>query len=231
LPKRGCRPLESTMQASPPTTRVTRAATAARSRVIDLLQEDHRRIKQAYREFLRLDAQRNGDLCESIVRRTLAELRVHAALEEELLYPLLRPIVTDVEAVDEAEVEHEIVRYLGEQLDASHAVDEKFAARFSVLCEYVLHHVKEEEGELFPQLKRAKLDWEGLLDEFMARRQALQAADGRLDSMVARESGEYVAERGEDSQLPADEHGVLLNGRLAGRPAHYDAGTITSRKI
>jgi hemerythrin superfamily protein len=219
------------MQASPPTTRVTRAATAARSRVIDLLQEDHRRIKQAYREFLRLDAQRNGDLCESIVRRTLAELRVHAALEEELLYPLLRPIVTDVEAVDEAEVEHEIVRYLGEQLDASHAVDEKFAARFAVLCEYVLHHVKEEEGELFPQLKRAKLDWEGLLDEFMARRQALQAADGRLDSLAARESAEDITDRGEDSLLPADEHGVLLNGRVAGRPAHYEAGTITSRKI
>ena len=51
----------------------SRAATAARSHIIELLQDDHTRLKRAYREFQRLDADRNGDLCESIIRRTLHE--------------------------------------------------------------------------------------------------------------------------------------------------------------
>jgi hemerythrin superfamily protein len=200
-------------------TRVTRATTAARNPITDLLTDDHRRIKRAYREFLRLDAERNGDLCESIVRRTLALLRVHAALEEEMLYPLMRPIVGEAEAVDEAEVEHEIIHYLAEQLESSSAIDEKFSARFAVMCEYVLHHVKEEEGELFPQLRKAKLDWEGLVTEMMERRQALLTADGH-ESLT-----------GMNSEPPTDETGVLLRGPEVARYPQHEAGSITSRKI
>ena len=202
------------------TTRVTRAATAARSQIIDQLKEDHRRIKRAYREFLRLDADRNGDPCASIVRRTLSLLRVHSALEEELIYPVMRPIVSEAEAVDEAEVEHEIVRYLGEQLESASAVDDKFSARFAVLCEYVLHHVKEEEGELFPQLKRAKLDWEGLCNEFTERREALLTDEGAHDTLT-----------GMNSILPTDETGLLMTGHEVGRYPQREAGSITSRKI
>lgn len=201
-------------------TRVTRAATAARSHIIDLLKEDHRRIKRSYREFLRLDADRNGDQCESIVRRTLSLLRVHSALEEELIYPVMRPVVSESESVDEAEVEHEIVRYLGDQLEASSAVDDKFSARFAVLCEYVLHHVKEEEGELFPQLKRAKLDWEGLCSEFTERREALLTEQGAHDTLT-----------GMNSILPTDETGLLMTGHEAGHYPQREAGSITSRKI
>ncbi|HEX5686216.1 MAG TPA: hemerythrin domain-containing protein [Ideonella sp.] len=198
----------------------SRAATAARSHIIELLQEDHWRLKRAYREFQRLDAERNGDLCESIVRRTLHELRVHAALEEELIYPVMRPIVSDPEAVDQAEVEHETIHQLISQLEAAHAVDEKFSARFVVLCEYVLHHVKEEEGELFPQLKRAKLDWETLCAEFTERREALLTADA-IDSLPDPRD-----------LVPTDETGLLMTGGQY--PARYppqEAGSITSRKI
>lgn len=200
-------------------TRVTRAATAARSQIIDLLKDDHRRIKRAYREFLRLDAERNGDLCESIVRHTLALVRVHATLEQELLYPLMRPIVSEPEAVDEAEVEHEIIRYLGEQIEASSAVDEKFSARFAVMCEYLLHHVKEEEGDLFPQLRHAKLDWEGIAAEMMERREALLTAEGH-ESLTAMHP-----------EPPTDETGVLMAGPDVGRYPQREAGSITSRKI
>ncbi|HJV71327.1 hemerythrin domain-containing protein [Ideonella sp.] len=203
-----------------PSTRVTRAATAARSQIIDMLKDDHRQIKRAYREFLHLDAERNGDLCESIVRRTLALLRVHATLEEELVYPVMRPIVGEAEAVDEAEVEHEIIRYLGDQLEAASAIDEKFSARFAVMCEYLMHHVKEEEGELFPQLRRAKLDWEGLASQVMERREALLTAEGH-ESLLTSMHGEP----------PIDETGMLLRGPDVGRYPQREAGSINSRKI
>jgi len=200
--------------------RVTRAATAARSQIVDLLQEDHRQIKRAYREFLRLDAHRNGDLCESIVRRTLALLRVHSTLEEEFIYPAMRPIVSDAEAVDEAEVEHEILRYLGEQIGASSPFDEKFSARFAVMCEYLMHHVKEEEGDLFPQMRHAKLDWESLARQLMERREALLTAEGH-ESLLT----------GMHPEPPTDETGLLLRGPDVGRYPQREAGSITSRKI
>lgn len=200
--------------------RVTRAATAARSQIVDLLKDDHRQIKRAYREFLRLDAERHGDLCESIVRRTLALLRVHSTLEEELIYPVMRPVVGNAEAVDEAEVEHEIIRHLGEQLEASGAFDKKFSARFAVMCEYLMHHVKEEEGDLFPQMRHARLDWEGLARRMMERREALLTAEGHESLLTAMHL-----------EPPADETGMLLRGPDVGRYPLHEAGSITSRKI
>lgn len=197
----------------------SRAATAARSHIIELLQDDHWRVKRAYREFQRLDADRNGDLCQSIVRRTLHELRVHATLEEELIYPVMRPIVSDPERVDEAEVEHETIHLLITQLEAAHLVDEKFSARFVVLCEYVLHHIKEEEGELFPQLKRAKLDWESLCAEFTERREALLTAD----------ANESLA--GQHDLASVDQTGLLMTGQYPARYPPQETGSITSRKI
>jgi hypothetical protein len=37
----------------------------------------------------------------------------------------------------------------------------------------VNHHIKEEEGEMFPQLGRAKADWQSLCDEMNSRREEL----------------------------------------------------------
>jgi hypothetical protein len=47
-----------------------------------------------------------------------------------------------------------------------------------VLGEYIDHHVKEEEGEMFPKLKKAKLDTAALGAEMAARKQDLMAEMG-----------------------------------------------------
>ena len=148
------------------------ASKSACKAVLDQLKDDHKRVRKAYREFGRIDVAQDPDACRAIVERALDDLTVHAALEEELIYPAARGEAED-DLLDEAEIEHEAMHAAIDQLRAMSPEDDKYAARFTVLCEYVLHHVKEEEGELFPQLERSTIAWEALVREFDARRDGL----------------------------------------------------------
>ncbi|MFN3630552.1 MAG: hemerythrin domain-containing protein, partial [Casimicrobiaceae bacterium] len=168
----------STSEISMPASRtLSRAATAARTQILDELKEDHKRVKKAYREFKKLDADADPESCEALVLQVLDELTVHATLEEELLYPAARGAIAEADLVDEAEVEHESVRALIEQLRDMQPGDDKYVARFTVLCEYVLHHVKEEEGEMFPLLENTSLDWESMAAEMALRREELMPSE------------------------------------------------------
>jgi hypothetical protein len=173
-----------------PSQRTTRAATQARKQILDELKDDHKRVKKAYRQFEKLDIEEDAEEIEALVNQVLDELSVHAALEEELLYPAARQALSDEDLIDEAEVEHESMHTFIEQLRSLSPDDEKYAARFTVLCEYVLHHVKEEEGEMFPKLEHARLDWEGLAAEMTERRAELtgEASTGQGQAELAEEA-------------------------------------------
>ncbi|HEX6158386.1 MAG TPA: hemerythrin domain-containing protein, partial [Burkholderiales bacterium] len=62
------------------------------------------------------------------------------------------------------------------QLENMEPSDPLYAATFTVLGEYVQHHVKEEESEMFPQVKKAEIDLKALGEEMMARKESLMAA-------------------------------------------------------
>jgi len=169
------------MATSRKTSRTTsRAASTARTQILSELKEDHKRVKKAYRDFKKLDVQEDPEACKAIVDQVLEELTVHATLEEELLYPAARGAI-EVDLLDEAEVEHGSVHALIDQLKGMGPEDEKYAAYFTVLCEYVLHHVKEEEGEMFPQLESASLDWESLSAQMAARREELMPSGAGVE--------------------------------------------------
>jgi hemerythrin superfamily protein len=194
-----------------PTTRSTsRAAATARTDVLSQLKEDHKRVKKAYRDFQKLDVEDDPQTCQALVLQVLDELTVHAALEEELLYPAARAAIADVSLVDEAEVEHEGVHTLIDQLRDMGPEDDKYAARFTVLCEYVLHHVKEEEGEMFPQLETARLDWTPLAAQMNERRQELtpppESENGSADDASADDAGPA------DAPAPAPARGQRSQG-------------------
>ena len=182
--------------------RTSRAAANSRTQILTQLKDDHKRVKKAYRDFQKLDQHEDQEQCVALVEQVLSELRVHAALEEELLYPAARGLVAEDDLIDEAEVEHQMLHVLIDQLSSMGPEDEFYAARFTVLCEYVVHHVKEEEGELFPQLERARFDWETLARDMDERREELKSAKdpasgqrsqdedgGRVEEEEAQEAG------------------------------------------
>ena len=94
---------------------------------------------------------------------------MHTTLEEEIFYPAVREAIEDEDLMNEAAVEHETAKMLIEQLENMGPDDPNYFATFTVLGEYVRHHIKEEQGEMFPAARKAGLDLEALGERMRAR--------------------------------------------------------------
>ena len=142
---------------------------------IDLLKADHEKVSKAFKEFEKMD-RADTETCRELVTSVCEDLRVHTTLEEEIFYPALREAIEDEDIMNEAAVEHETAKMLIEQLENMEPDDPNYVATFTVLGEYVMHHVKEEEDEMFPQAKKAKqLDLDALGEQMRARKEELTA--------------------------------------------------------
>jgi hemerythrin superfamily protein len=140
---------------------------------IAVLSKDHDEVKKLFKQFQKLS--RDGARKRDIVREICTALTIHAEIEEEIFYPAVRDALGEKQEIlmDEAEIEHSSIKNLVEQVESSGSDDELLAARMNVLCEYVMHHVKEEEGKIFPKAKRARLDLDQLGAELLERKTEL----------------------------------------------------------
>jgi hemerythrin superfamily protein len=158
--------------------RTTRARSTSRSKAkeqtaIELLSKDHDEVEKLFKQFQKMS--RDGGRKMEIVQQICMALTVHAEIEEEIFYPAVREALGEKgeSLMDEAAVEHEGIKTLVQQIESARGNDEMLAARMTVLCEYVMHHVKEEEGKIFPKAKRARLDMEELGAELLERKMEL----------------------------------------------------------
>lgn len=204
----------------------SRANSTARAEIIETLTGDHKRVKKAFRDFAKMDAQDDPEGCEALVDQTLAELEVHTSLEEELFYPSVRGALKEADLVDEAEVEHMSAKQLIEQLRTMSPGDDKYAATFTVLGEYVNHHIREEEREMFPQLERTRgVDWATLQQEMTARREELMAE--HMPGMAAEEGAEPPALGDALAAMGSDDDDAGRRRRSVAQPRR----TATSRIV
>lgn len=140
---------------------------------IALLKQDHRTVSALFEEFEKADDEEQS----AIAQRVCQLLTVHATIEEEVLYPAAKEAFAGEEKnedlVNEAEVEHGSAKELIAKIEGMSSGDEHFKATVTVLGEYIKHHVKEEETELFPQLKKTDLDLKELGSQLADRKFAL----------------------------------------------------------
>lgn len=143
---------------------------------IALLESDHRAVEKLFAAFEKT-ADNDLDAKGTLVRRACEELTVHAMIEEEFLYPAAHDALSGApqKDVDEAYVEHFLVKTLIEKFETLRPGMEGFDATFRVLTENVRHHVKEEESELFPELRSSGLDLAGLGRQLAERKAQLEA--------------------------------------------------------
>jgi hemerythrin-like domain-containing protein len=142
--------------------------------ITDLIMIDHQRQRSF---FVLLDVtDREDTRALAAIWRTLAiSLEVHAQIEEEIFYPAVKAALKDKVLVPEAAVEHASVKDLIAQLDDVQPDGETYDAKVKVLSEYVKHHVKEEQNEMFPKAKASSLDMVELGERMAARKDELLA--------------------------------------------------------
>jgi len=147
---------------------VSRSRTKTSTDAIDLLRQDHERVEKAFKEFEKMDRQ-DAEACRHLIERVCEELSVHTTLEEEIFYPAVREAIGDEDMMNEAAVEHETARMLIEQLQNMGPDDPNYFATFTVLGEYVRHHIKEEQNEMFPAARKSGIDLAALGERLRAR--------------------------------------------------------------
>jgi hemerythrin-like domain-containing protein len=139
------------------------------------LKEDHRNVEQLFEQFEDADETQQS----AIATRICELLTVHAQIEEEILYPAAKQAFEeeeseeDVDLINEASIEHATAKDLIAKIEAMTPEHETFRATVTVLGEYIKHHVKEEETELFPTLKDTELDLKELGTQLLERKLAL----------------------------------------------------------
>ena len=139
---------------------------------IALLKADHKEVSDMFTKF---ETARTTK--EKLAQQICTALTVHAQIEEEIFYPAARDALGDdgKGLLDEAKVEHNSLKELISHVEGSSPEEDLFDANIKVLGEYVKHHVKEEEGELFPKLRKSDMDLKEVGERLSARKKELMS--------------------------------------------------------
>lgn len=120
---------------------------------LQILTDDHRTVEDLFKRFSEA-GDRAHKTKKQLVERLIKELSIHAAVEEQVLYPLARELDKKVdEQVLESLEEHHVAKVALAELDGMEPTDERYDAKVAVLAESINHHVEEEESELFPMIR------------------------------------------------------------------------------
>ena len=145
---------------------------------ISLLLKDHEMLRKLAKEFADT-TEDQVDARTKMLKRLENELNAHTTIEEELLYPALVAATDDVEderRVAEGIEEHRVCdKKVIPDLHKSDPSSISYSGQAKVLKDYIFHHLKEEEEDMFPKIRRliASKDLQQLGDKMLARKKEL----------------------------------------------------------
>jgi hemerythrin superfamily protein len=161
---------------------------------VEILKQDHDEVEKLFDQYEDAKDEDNAELKAEIVAAVCKALTIHARIEEELFYPAMRRGEENAsDLVDEAAVEHQTLKNLVAELTGATPSDDLYDAKVKVLSEYVKHHVKEEEGEMFPIARKADIDLDALGKKLLARKGELESAPERPARRTSRTATKSAA--------------------------------------
>ena len=146
---------------------------------IDILIIEHEEVTALFEQFRGLST-RSTESKKRIAIDICDALTVHAVLEQEIFYPAVRTALKDGDMIAQAIVEHTSAHELIERIRAMEPEDELFDATVKVLWDQVARHAREEEEQMFPRLRKSKLDLIAIGARMMACRRVLETGPGRV---------------------------------------------------
>lgn len=124
---------------------------------LEFIKQDHDEFRDLLNRYEEIDVDEH-DAKRELIDELIERVTRHSAMEEEAFYPFVMEQVPDAEDDIREEIEeHHVVELIMAELKAMDADDEQFDAKVEVFAENLLHHLEEEEEELFPML-REQLD-------------------------------------------------------------------------
>jgi hemerythrin superfamily protein len=146
----------------------------------DLLKKDHDTVKKMLAAFEKM-GERAHQKRQSQAEEICQELRIHAAIEEEIFYPAVRS-VKDKHAkfdIEEALQEHKQMKSAIEDILQVEGEEPAFGAKMKVLQEDVEHHADEEEKEVFKEARKLGNEkLEELGQQLQERKEELNSRSG-----------------------------------------------------
>lgn len=144
----------------------------SKTEALVLLRAEHESVRGLFAEYAKTHSSEEK---RRLVSQICAELTMHAQIEEEIFYPAVKRALNDEALVPEAIVEHATLRALVSQVEGIEPDGEMFDAKINVLAEYVQHHVREEQTEMFRKAQVTELDMEELGKRLAVRKAEIVA--------------------------------------------------------
>jgi hemerythrin superfamily protein len=154
----------------------------ASTNALELLKRDHQEVDKLFKQYEEIKDGAEDSAKEELVTQICDALTVHAAIEEAIFYPAARqalPQEQGQDLLDEAAVEHQTLKDIIGRLEMAPTSDPLYDAGVKVLSEYVKHHVREEETELFPKVRASDMDLQAIGQQLEERKQQLEGEASR----------------------------------------------------
>ncbi len=126
--------------------------------LFETLRHDHQEVRSIFKQLL--DTEDNAQR-EELLHQLHQEMLPHMRAEERTLYSSVREHCRDCqEDALESMEEHHAARLVLHELEELSPNDERFRAKTMVLREMVEHHLREEEHEIFDDVRKSFSDQE-----------------------------------------------------------------------
>jgi hemerythrin superfamily protein len=116
--------------------------------ITDMIRFDHSHVMVTFHQYTR---DKKPSVKKALADTICDALEIHATLEEEIFYPVMRQIDKGEPFIHKAEPEHDDMRRLIAELRRTSGADPRHDQLMLELMREVIHHVADEETTLLPQ--------------------------------------------------------------------------------
>ncbi|PSB53062.1 DNA nickase [filamentous cyanobacterium Phorm 6] len=138
--------------------------------IAEIITMDHRKVDTI---FMEIEKTEDPQKLQEFFGQLYKDLSVHAEAEEQIVYPAVRSYYTDTQELYDEQAE---MKQMLAKIKAMSPSSADFKAQIKLLKTAVQDHVKQEEGDMFPQIRRnlSEAQMEQMATKFKAAKSTIQ---------------------------------------------------------